>query len=131
PGRGSFWKSSFRLRIGSPPNGSTCSNMPRLSGGERGFDVAPERLGRIVRREALDHLAVPADQELGEVPLDRLGAEDAWRLGREPLPDRRRLVAVDVDLAHHRKGDAVVHLAERGDLVVRAGILRAELVARK
>src|SRR5436190_11064953 len=28
PGRGSFWKSSFRLRIGSPPNGSTCSNIP-------------------------------------------------------------------------------------------------------
>src|SRR5436189_1899517 len=95
PGRGSFWKSSFRLRIGSPPNGSTCSNMAaRRSGGERRFDVAAQRLGRIVRREALDDLAVLADQELGEVPLDRLGAEDARRFGGEPLPDRRRLVAV-------------------------------------
>src|SRR6188768_4074957 len=96
PGRGSFWKSSFRLRIGSPPNGSTCSNMvARGSGGERRFDVAAEGFGRIVGRKALDHLAVLADQELREVPLDRLGAENPRRFGGEPLPDRRRLVAVD------------------------------------
>src|SRR3954470_531807 len=99
PGRGSFWKSSFRLRIGSPPNGSTCSNIAvRSSGGERCFDVATQRLGRIVGTEALEHLAVLADQELGEVPLHRLGAEDPGRFGGEPLPDRPRLLAVDVDL---------------------------------
>src|SRR3954469_12855836 len=111
PDRGSFWKSSLRLRIGSPPNGSTCSNIAVLCR-ERGFDVALQRLGRIVRRVALDDLAVLADQELGEVPLDRLGAEDSGRLRGEPLPERRRVVAVDVDLAHHRERDAVVQLAE-------------------
>src|SRR3954451_4700057 len=95
PGGGSFWKSSFRLRIGSPPNGSTCSNIAAFrSGRERGFDVVLQRLGGIVRRVALDHLAVLADQELGEVPLDRLRAEDARRLRGEPLPERRRLGAV-------------------------------------
>jgi hypothetical protein len=39
--------------------------------------------------------------------------------------------AVDVDLGHHRKAHAVVELAEAGDLVVAAGVLAAELVARK
>src|ERR1017187_4467316 len=103
PGRGSFWKSSLRLRIGSPPNGSTCSNMvvSRELGGEGCFDVALERGRRLVGRIALDDLAVLTDQELGEVPLDRLRAEDARCLGSEPLPQRMRLRSVDVDLAHH------------------------------
>src|SRR5450432_3594289 len=71
-GRGSFWKSSLRLRIGSPPNGSTCSNMGAPLGGERRLDVAL-----------------------------------------------------------HREGDTVVGLAELGDLLVRAGVLGTELVARE
>jgi hypothetical protein len=58
---------------------------------ERGFDVGADRLGRVVRRVALEHLAVAADQELGEVPLDRLGAEQARRLGLQPVPQRVRL----------------------------------------
>src|SRR5215472_11332566 len=131
PGRGSFWKSSLRLRIGSPPNGSTCANIVMASRGQCRLDRALHRRGRIVGGEPLDHLAVLADQELGEVPLDRPCAEDARRFGCEPLPEWRRLGAVDVDLAHHRERHAVVQLAERCDLVVRAGILGAELVARK
>src|SRR6476660_8711896 len=133
PGRGSFWKSSLRLRIGSPPNGSTCANIVMGSPlcGERRLDGALHRLGRIVGGVPLDHLAVLADEELGEVPLDRLRAEDARCFGGEPLPDRRSLGAVDVDLAHHGKRDAVVQLAERRDLVVRPRVLGAELVARK
>src|SRR5690349_11636647 len=100
PGRGSFWKSSLRLRIGSPPNGSTCANIVMATAGRRAaarpaapprgaangesvgasllqrrLDVALHRFGRVVRSEALDHLAILADQELGEVPLDRLRAE--------------------------------------------------------
>jgi hypothetical protein len=31
-GRGSFWKSSLRLRIGSPAKGSTCWNMVKMTG---------------------------------------------------------------------------------------------------
>src|ERR1035438_1129706 len=100
PGRGSFWKSSFRLRIGSPPNGSTCSNIVVVLGRKGRFDVALQGRGRIVRCIALDDLAVLADQKLGEVPLDRLRAEDAGRFGGEPLPERVCVVAVDVDLAH-------------------------------
>src|SRR4051812_41401102 len=92
-GLGSFWKSSLRLRIGSPANGSTCSNMAgKFLGGQRRLDVGAQRLRRVVRRVALDDAAVPADQELGEIPLDRLGAEDAGRLGGEPFPERMRLL---------------------------------------
>src|ERR1035438_3797268 len=112
PGRGSFWKSSFRLRIGSPPNGSTCSNIVVVLGRERRFDVALQGRGRIVRCIALDDLAVLADQKLGEVPLGRLRAEDGGRLGGEPLPEWMRLVAVDLDLAHHRKARSEEHTPE-------------------
>src|ERR1017187_389686 len=131
--RGSFWKSSLRLRIGSPPKGSTCSNMgvSSILGGQRRFDVALQRARRIVGRIALDDLAVLADEKLGEVPLDRFRAEDSRGLCGEPLPQRMCLVAVDVDLAHHRKADAVVDLTKGRDLVVRSRVLRAELVARK
>jgi hypothetical protein len=41
------------------------------------------------------------------------------------------VVAVDVDLLHDGKGHAVVDLAEALDLVVGAGLLAAELVARE
>ena len=47
---------------------------------------------------ALD-LAVAADEELLEVPLDPLQAHDARLLVLEPLPQRARLVAVDFRLA--------------------------------
>ena len=40
-------------------------------------------------------------------------------------------VAVDVDLLHHRERDAVGGGAERLDLLGRAGLLTAELVARE
>src|SRR5947208_192850 len=118
PARGSRWKSSFRLRMGSPPNGSTCSNMGflvergRCSGSERGLDVGAHRLGRVGRRVALDDLAVLADQELGEVPLDRLRAEKARLLLGQPFPERMCAATVHLDLGHHRKRHAVVALAE-------------------
>jgi len=49
----------------------------------------------------------------------------------EEFVERVRLRAVDVDLAEHRKADAVVHLAELADFVRAAGLLRTELVAGK
>src|SRR4051794_29591021 len=115
PGRGSFWKSSLRLRIGSPANGGTCSNMGsplRVSGSERRLAVVAQRLRRVGGRIALDHAAVLADEELREVPLDGLGAEDARRFLAQPLPERVGVVAVDLDLRHHREGHAVVGFAE-------------------
>ena len=41
------------------------------------------------------------------------------------------VVAVDVDLGEHREGHAVVDLAELADLLLGAGLLAAELVARE
>src|SRR3954466_1968940 len=103
----------------------------RGSGRERGLDVLLDGFGLLGRRISLADLAVAADQELGEVPLDRLDAEQAGLLALQPLPQRMRIRAVDLDLGHHREADAVVELAEGRDLVVAARVLVAELVARK
>ncbi|MCY1542564.1 hypothetical protein D9M68_783190 [compost metagenome] len=84
-----------------------------------------------MRGVTLEHAAVLAHQELGEVPLDGLAAQQAGRLRAEPLVERMGLGAVDVDLAHHGKRDAEIALAEGGDLLVAAGVLLAELVARE
>src|SRR4051794_13852983 len=108
-----------RRAPGTGPGGSGC---------ERLFDVGGDLLRRRRGAVALDHGAVLADQELGEVPLD-LVAEDAALLLPQPGEQRVRVVAVDVDLLEHREADAVVALAERADLVVAAGVLAAELVA--
>lgn len=73
--------------------------------------------------------AVPANEELLEVPLDHLDAHDAGLLLLEPLVQVAGSIAVDVDLAHDGEGDAVIDLAEALDVVVGAGLLAAELVA--
>src|SRR4051812_9764609 len=96
---------------------------------ERGLDVLGQRRGSVLRCIALHHPAILADQELGEVPLDRLDAEQARGFRRQPLVQRVRVAAVDVDLGHHREAHAVVALAELADLRIAARILRAELVA--
>jgi hypothetical protein len=77
------------------------------------------------------HAAVAADEELGEVPLDRARAEQPRRLAGQPLPLRVRAGAGDLDLGHHREAHAVALAAERGDTGVAARVLRAELVARE
>jgi hypothetical protein len=87
--------------------------------------------GRVLWGVAPDDLAVLAHQELGEVPLDGLAAQQAGGLGAQPAVQRAGLGAVDIDLGHHRKAHAVVELAEAGDLVVAAGVLASKLVARK
>src|ERR1700712_418679 len=50
---------------------------------ERLLDVFAQRLRRVLRPEAFDDLAVAADQELREVPLDRLAAQEAGLLALE------------------------------------------------
>ena len=59
--------------------------------------------------------------------LDAGEAEDARLLGLEPLVDLVRVVAVHVRLGHEREGDAVVELAELGDLLVALGFLAGKL----
>src|ERR1700710_1313321 len=71
------------------------------------------------------------DEKFGEVPLDRLAAQNARRLFGEPLPQRMRAAAVHLDLAHHRKSHTVVDLAERCNLAVGAWVLAAKLIARE
>jgi KUP system potassium uptake protein len=84
-----------------------------------------------VARVALQHPALAIDQELGEVPLDRLAAKQAGLFRLEVLVHRRRIVAIHVDFREQRKRHAVVDLAELRDLVLGPGFLRTELVARE
>src|SRR5205085_3660481 len=118
-------------RAAPAPDSPMSTGGCRTSSGQRLFDVATQAVGRVVGRVALQHLAVAADQELGEVPLDALGAEQPGLFALQPLPQRVSVLAVDLRLGHHRKADPVVELTERGDLVVAAGVLRAEFIARK
>src|SRR3954454_490982 len=114
-----------------PAPASTYAPRPRpYSVGERLLDVGGDPLGRRGRAVALADGAVPADQELGEVPLDR-AAHHPGPLLAKPLEERVRLVAVYVDLLEERERDAVVLLAERADLLGATGLLPAELVARE
>lgn len=69
------------------------------------------------------------DEELLEVPLDAFEAQHAGLLVLEVLVHGVRVVAVDVHLFHDGERHAVVELAELADLLVRAALLVAELVA--
>lgn len=88
-----------------------------------------QRLRLRQTRPPPNNLAVRRDQELLKVPLDTLQAQHAGLLLLHPGPHGGRAVAVDVQLAQHGEGDAVVDLAEGLDVVVGAGVLAAELVA--
>jgi hypothetical protein len=76
-------------------------------------------------------VSVPADQEFLEIPLDALHAHESRLLFLEPLVQRVRVVAVDVDLLHDGEADAIVDLAEVLNVIVGAGLLATELVAGK
>ena len=62
-----------------------------------------------------------------ETYLDTSEAQNASLLALEPLVDLVRVVAVHVRLGHEREGDAVVELAELGDLLVVLRLLATEL----
>src|SRR3569833_1317790 len=98
---------------------------------ERRLDCRLQAFRGVGGGEAALHLAVSADQELGEVPLDALGSEEALLLLLEPGVKRMRSRTIDVDLLHHRKADVVGQGAEVGDFGRVAGFLRAKLVAGK
>src|SRR5579864_2473056 len=95
------------------------------------FDRFLDVFGLGHRREAIDDLAASVDEELGEIPLNVLGAENAGLLVLEILVERVCLRSVDIYLVEHRKAHAVVHLAERADLFAAARLLLAELIAGK
>lgn len=76
-------------------------------------------------------MAISRDKELLKVPLDPLQPHHARRLLLQPSEDRRGAVTVDIQLAQDGECDAIVQLAEGLDVVVRAGVLVVELVARE
>src|SRR6185437_15171023 len=78
---------------------------------------------------ALDHIALPINEELGEVPANA-AAEQPRLLVLEELEKRMGGVAVHVNLAEDRELDSVVQIAERLDVCVGAGFLVSELIAR-
>src|SRR5258706_16095131 len=95
--------------------------------GDRGVDGAAQvgGLGRHLRREALPHLTVLADEILVKVPLRRAGL-----LGKE-LIHRRLLAAVRDDLLEQRKAHAILRAAEGLYLLRRARLLPAEVIRRE
>ena len=125
----SFPLSPLPSPLSSVSRNVLCSLRKYLFGGERLLHIGLEVLRLRQARPPLDHLAVPADEELLKVPLDTLETHDAGLLLLQPLEDGLGLVAVDVDLAEHGEADAIVDEAELLDLVVGAGVLAAELVA--
>jgi len=92
------------------------------------FDGLLQRLGLGGGSPTAFNGAIGADEELLKVPLDHLQAHDARLLLLQPLVYGGGLAAVYINLAKNREGDAVVDLAKLLDLVVGAGVLRAELV---
>src|SRR4030095_11482584 len=97
---------------------------------EQLLDIAGDALGLVLRRVSLDDLAVAVDQELGEIPFDRLGAQKPGLRVLEILVDGRRVVSVHVDLGKKRERDAVIDLAERFDLFLASRLLAPVMDAR-
>ncbi len=83
------------------------------------------------RGVALEHRAVPSNEELGEVP-NNIGVALLIRmLSLQEVVQGRGTIAVDLDLGEHREGDVIVGRCELENLSVAAGLLGAELVAGK
>lgn len=76
-------------------------------------------------------LAISANQELLKVPLNELHSEESRFLVLEPLVHGIGVVAVDLGLTQDWEGHAIVELAEVLNVIVGAGFLAAELVARE
>jgi hypothetical protein len=90
-----------------------------------------QRLGLRCRCPTVFDLSIFANQELFKIPFDPLQAHDS-RLGvLHPLPQRIRIISIDLCLAQDGKGDTVIELTERLDIIVGSWLLPAELVAGK
>jgi len=83
------------------------------------------------RSEPLDHVAGTVDEELLEIPGDLCTVASAGLFGLEPLVQRDRTIAVDLDLVEHRERHVELGRGELEDLGVGSGFLAAELVARE
>ena len=104
-----------------------CKTDPLFTSQSR-CQVGLDRFWFVARRIALEYRAVGADEELGEVPLDRLGAEKAGLLRLEVFVERVRVRTIHVDLCEQGESDAVVPGAELLDLCFAARLLMPELI---
>ncbi len=93
--------------------------------------VGLDCLRLVARCIALEYRAVGADEELGEVPFDRLRPKNPWLLRLEVLVERVRISTVHVDLGEHREGDAVVPGTKLLDLRFAMRLLMPELITGK
>jgi hypothetical protein len=94
-------------------------------------DVVQELFGLLAGRIAAQHSKLPVDQELGEVPLDRLRAQEAGRVLFERLKQRMGVCAVDFNPREHRERHVILVDAKFADCSLVPWLLMAELVARK
>ena len=83
------------------------------------------------RAEPGHHGARAIDEELLEVPCDRIVVGGTWLLAAQPFVQVACTVAIDLDLGEHREVRVVLRRGELEDLGVGAGFLRPELVTRK
>ena len=83
-----------------------------------------------MRGETLDDASLLVHKKFGEIPLDGVAEQPAFFVFQE-LVKWVRVVAVDLNFRKQREIDAVIHIAERLDFVVVAGLLVAELIARE
>src|SRR5579875_213267 len=92
------------------------------------LDVAGDSRRRCHGSVAGDDVALLVDEEFGEVPFDGI-AQQAGLLALQKFVQWMRPLAVDLDLGENRKLDPVIELAKFFDLLVRARLLMAELIA--
>src|SRR5262249_4616203 len=120
-----------------PVNAPLCDHLgPGLRQGRANLannprDIAFERFRFRGRRIALLHLPIAANEEFGEIPFDRFGAEKTALFIFKVLVKRVRIRPIDVDLGEHWKGHVISGRTEILDLVGIARLLLAELIARK
>jgi len=82
----------------------------------------------IQRRVTFDRLSIAVDDELGEVPFDKV-AQSTALLVFQVLPQWMSLVAVDFDLRIHIERRVIIVRYELFDLWFRPRLLATELIA--
>src|SRR5687768_242073 len=84
--------------------------------------------GFVLRSESPHYLAVPADEELVEVPRDIAAEAGIGLLVRQESVKRMLVASGDGDLREHRESNVVLQRAEVLDFLLGARLLSHEVV---
>ena len=76
-------------------------------------------------------MSVLVKKKRGKVPLNTLSTEETRLHLLQPLPERTRIVAIDIDLSEERKVSLELAAGDISDFFFSAGILICKLVARE